>query len=558
TIVGDILLSKEETMTNYQQKIAYLCMEFGLNEQLPLYAGGLGILAGDFLKAARKKGAPVVGIGIRWWQNYTTQYINEHGYPYDTFPTHYPDSLENTGRTVTVQIAGESVLCRIHRVTAFDNAPLYLLDTGDPESKYGWITDRLYEGNKQDRIAQEIVLGIGGVKALAALGISVDKFHFNEGHAAFAGLQLIKNKMDSENSSFEQALRQTRKQVVFTTHTPVPAGNETHQLHEITDLGANCGLNHQQLEFIGGNPFNMTAACLHMSGIANGVSRLHGQTARDMWKTLERSASIISITNGVHLETWQDPLIKETLDNNGDLWQAHLVLKKRLVDYIQRHTGASMRPENLIIGFARRAAPYKRNELIFRDTEQISEFLASEKLQLVFSGKAHPDDHYGKEIVATLVKMDKKYRDSIVFLENYDMEIARYLARGCDVWLNNPKRPLEASGTSGMKAAINGTLNLSVLDGWVAEGVEHGHSGWIFDHVFPELNNSLGEDEKDLRALYRIIKQEVIPTYYDNREQWVEMMKASIEMAIPDFTASRMLDDYYQKLYRTRTESLLT
>ncbi|NLJ83708.1 MAG: alpha-glucan family phosphorylase [Halanaerobiaceae bacterium] len=542
---------------NYKKRVAYFCMEYGLDQKLPLYAGGLGILAGDYLKAAYDLDLPIVGIGILWWQDYTKQLIGADGYPYDTYPVHDFSFLEDTGKRVTVKISGEDVECRIYRANQFNNKDLYLLDTGKPGTRHGWITDKLYSGNNYDRIAQEIVLGIGGIRALRELGIEVDLYHFNEGHAAFAGLELIREKMEKANMVFEEALAETRKEVIFTTHTPVSAGNEAHDLNLLLEIGANNGLNYEQLKKIGGDPFNMTAACLRMSYIANGVSRLHGETARKMWGHLDGAARIISITNGVHKNTWQNREIAEAYEKNDDkdLWTAHLKAKKRLVDFIASRTDARLDPEKLIIGFARRAAPYKRSELIFRDTEQIDDLLKTGKIQLVFSGKAHPNDHYGKDIVATLVRMDRKYRDNVVFLENYDMEIASYLIPGVDVWLNNPKRPMEASGTSGMKAAMNGVLNLSVLDGWVAEGPTHNVSGWILDMVFADLDEKLDEDEKDLRALYKILREEVIPIYYDDRGRWTRMMKASIKMAQYQFSARRMLIDYYEKMYNKEPET---
>ncbi len=541
---------------NYKKRVAYFCMEYGIDQRLPLYAGGLGILAGDYLKAAYDLDLPIVGIGILWWQDYTKQLIGPDGYPYDTYPVHDYSFLEDTGKRVTVQISGEDVLCRIFKADQFNNKELYLLDTGKPGTKHGWITDKLYSGSNYDRIAQEIVLGIGGIRALRELGIEVDLYHFNEGHAAFAGLELIREKMELENKTFEQALEETREEVIFTTHTPVPAGNEAHDLQLLIEMDANNSLTYEQLKRIGGDPFNMTAACLRMSYLANGVSRLHGETAKKMWGHLDNAAKIISITNGVHRKSWQRKEIAEAYANNNDkeLWSAHLEAKKRLANFVASRTDARLNPENLIIGFARRAAPYKRSELIFRDAEAIDDLLRTGKVQLVFSGKAHPNDHYGKDIVATLVKMDRKYRNNVVFLENYDIEIASYLIPGVDVWLNNPRRPMEASGTSGMKAAMNGVLNLSVLDGWVAEGPTHNVSGWILDMVFASLEEKLNEDEKDLQALYKILREEVIPIYYDDRDRWIRMMKASIKMAQEQFSAGRMLRDYYEKMYNKLSE----
>lgn len=530
------------------KKIAYFCMEYGINNKLPLYAGGLGILAGDYLKAAFDKEKPIIGIGIRWWQDYTEQYIDQNGSPYDKFPIQKLDFLKKVDKTIKIKIAEKEIKCNIYKVDNFNNATLYLLDAGQPGSENGWITDKLYDGDDKKRIAQEMVLGIGGIRLLRKLNIEIDNYHFNEGHAAFAGFELIKEKIKN-GLSFEKALNEIRNEVVFTTHTPVVAGNETHNINLLKKMGAENHLTEKQLIKIGGKPFNMTAACLHMSGLANGVSRLHGLTANKMWKELTEKPPIIHVTNGVHRPTWQKEKIARAYLEKNKLFYNHNLLKQKLIDFIENKTNAKMNKDHLIIGFARRAAPYKRSELIFRNTEKISKLLSDKTIQLVFSGKAHPDDQYGKNIVSTLVKMDRKYRDSVVFLENYDMKIASFLTSGCDLWLNNPKRPLEASGTSGMKAALNGVLNLSVLDGWVDEGLEHNKSGWILDSVFPELNDSLGEDKKDLLALYRIIEKEVIPIYYEEKDRWEEMMYASIKMAKDKFTAARMLDDYYQKMY---------
>lgn len=532
-----------------KQNIAYFCMEYGLNEELPIYSGGLGVLAGDYLKAAEDLDAPVIGIGILWRQDYTHQYIGEDGRPYDTYPSFDYDFLKDTGVTVTVKIKGEEVPCKVRLTDRYGNAPLYLLDTNFPDSKHGWITDRLYGGTKPDRLAQEMVLGIGGIRALKKLGIEVDKYHFNEGHAALAGVELIREKIQNENYSFEEAKKDIRDKIVFTTHTPVRAGNEVHDHDLLQHMNAYNGLTYEQMKKIGGDPFNMTVAGLRLSHITNGVSKLHKETTKEMWKDVGDKSPIIGITNGVHKKTWQDERIRNAYETGEDLWEPHMELKQELIDYIQEDNGAKLEPESIIIGFARRAAPYKRSELIFRDADAIHPLLKEGKIQLVFSGKAHPKDDSGKDIVQNLVKMDQKYKNSVVFLENYDMEIARKMIKGSDVWLNNPRRPLEASGTSGMKAAMNGVLNLSVVDGWLAEGPEHGVSGWLIDEVLHEEHEHLSEDERDLKALYKIIYDEVIPTYYDDHAKWKEMMKASIDMSHWEFSAQRMVKDYYEKMY---------
>ena len=337
---------------------------------------------------------------------------------------------------------------------------------------------------------------------------------------------------------------------MFTTHTPIVEGNESHDLYKLEYMGAFNGLSKSQMIRLGDEPFNMTIAGLRLSRKANAVAKLHGETANKMWKTVAGRSEIIAITNGIHKPTWVDDRITKAFDNNGDLWGAHLIVKKELIEFIKERTGILLDAQKLLIGFSRRAAPYKRSDLIFTSEEIIAPLLKSGKIQIVFSGKAHPLDDTGKEIVAKLVKMMKKYPGSVVFLENYDMNIGRMLTRGSDIWLNNPRRPLEASGTSGMKAAMNGVLNCSILDGWWPEACIDGVNGWQFgDGV---SLNDLAEvelDKHDTLALYDTLINRVMTTYYDNREKWVEMMKESIRTTSYEFSVERMLDEYYNKMY---------
>ncbi|WP_148137965.1 alpha-glucan family phosphorylase [Candidatus Formimonas warabiya] len=533
---------------NQLPKVAYFCMEYGLHEKMPVYAGGLGILAGDYLKAAYDLNYPLIGIGILWANDYTEQYIDENGRPYDVYPHYDYHMVKDTGVSVHVQIRGEDVECKVKLVDCYANAPLYLLDTNFPGSRHGWMTSKLYGGGAQDRIAAEMILGIGGVRLLRALGLDVDLFHFNEGHAVFAGLELIRERMEESGLSFSLAWQAVRSQIVFTTHTPVPAGNEVHDHALLQHMNAYNGLDYDQMNQIGGDPFNMTVAGLRLSSKANAVSKLHGHTARNMWKSIQLPAPIISITNGVHEKTWQDRRVKEAFNRDEGLWDAHIQCKKELMDYIFHRTGQQLNPEVLTIGFARRAAPYKRSDLIFRNSDLLNPLLINGKIQLIFSGKAHPNDQLGKEIISDLVKMDRRYGNAVVFLENYNMEVARFLVRGCDVWLNNPRRPLEASGTSGMKAAMNGVLNFSVVDGWVAEGLQHGISGWLLEQAARQ-SEAWDQDEKDLQELYQVLFNEVIPTYYNQRDRWIEMMKASIDMAQWNFSSTRMLKEYDDVFY---------
>lgn len=525
-------------------KVAYFCMEYGLHEDFKIYSGGLGILAGDHMKAARDAGLPLVGIGILWNQGYTKQLIGDDGRPYDVFEDYRYDFLEDTGVVITVQIQGRKVNCRVWLVKHYGNAPLYLLDTRLPNNEMSWLTDRLYHGDCFQRIAQEMLLGIGGIRALRALGLPVDLYHFNEGHAVLAGLELISEKMN-RGTPFREAWKAVRQQTVFTTHTPVPAGNEVHPLDMLYSMGAGLRLSRQQMAEIGGNPFNMTAAGLRLSHRANAVSKLHAQTACSMWQNVCGQGGIMSITNGVHRGTWLDDRVYTAYKEGKGLYAAHQKAKEDLLKEIEKETGVRLRRDALLMGFARRAATYKRSDLIFRDEEEIAPLLRSGKLQLVFSGKAHPQDEEGKNIIAHIVSMAGRYPGSVVFLEDYNMRIGRLLTRGCDVWLNNPVRPLEASGTSGMKAAMNGVLNLSILDGWWPEGCCHGTNGWQFGGGY----QGSSQDEKDLASLYRVLKEEVIPCYYDKKVCWQEMMTSSMEMSLWQFSADRMLEDYCRLLY---------
>lgn len=529
--------------------VAYFCMEYGLESSFKLYAGGLGILAGDYMKAAKDMNMPLIGIGIKWKQGYSNQYVDDEGKVYDSYNNYTYDFLEDTGIKVSIKIRNRDVVCKVWKTEKFGNNPLYLLDTDISENngEDRWITGQLYGWFKEERIAQEIVLGIGGVKLLRELGIKIDVYHFNEGHAVLAALELIKEKMES-GCSFEEAWKKTRDEVVFTTHTPIIQGNESHTLEGLEYVGAFNGLSREQMVRIGGEPFNMTVAALRLSRKANAVAQLHADTANKMWKTTAGRSEIIGITNAIHIPTWVDDKIIKAYEEDGDIWSAHIENKKELISFIEERSGVKLYADKLLIGFSRRAAPYKRSDLIFTKEDIISPILESGKAQIVFAGKAHPLDDTGKEIVCTLEKMTKKYPNSVVFLQNYDMNIGRTLTRGADVWLNNPRRPLEASGTSGMKAAMNGVLNFSILDGWWPEACQHKINGWQFGDGF-ESDNIEELDKHDCDALYNVLLNEVIPTYYENREKWIEMMKQSIKTTREYFSMNRMIKEYYEELY---------
>ncbi|MDW7673909.1 MAG: alpha-glucan family phosphorylase [Bacillota bacterium] len=537
-------------------KVAYFCMEYGLDHELPIYAGGLGILAGDYLKAAHDLNMPLVAIGILWRQDYTEQFIGQDGRPYDSYQSFDFPQVKDTGVTVNVRVRSADVPLKVYMVDKYGNAPLYLLDASAYE-EHSWMTNRLYGGVAQDRVAQEIILGIGGIRALRALGIDIDVYHFNEGHAVFAAFEMIREAMTEENLSFKEAWNKTKRQIIFTTHTPVEAGNEIHDHGLLSFMEANNGLSYEQLKEIGGDPFNMTVAALRLSQLANGVSQCHGVTARDMWRQHHDIAPIMAITNGIHRPTWQDSEIDHSFREHKSLWQPHQKAKERLFDYVAKHTNTQLDPNVLTIGFARRAAPYKRSDLIFRDPSLIEPLLRNKKLQLVFSGKAHPNDQFGKDIIARLVEMDKQYDQQVVFIENYNMDVARLMIQGCDIWLNNPQRPLEASGTSGMKAAMNGVLNLTVVDGWVAEGPQHQISGWLLDEVCKLWPHEQDEDIRDLRALHKVLQDDVIPTYYNDKRKWESMMRASIAMSHWKFSSNRMIEEYYDLMYNIVYNTLL-
>jgi glycogen phosphorylase len=521
--------------------VAYFSMEFGLHEEFHSYSGGLGVLAGDFMKSAGDLGLPVVGVGLRWAQGYTVQRIGPDGYPYDEWEDHAADFLEDTGIRVRVRVGRREVECCVWRVGRYAIAPLYLLEPTDRRDR--WITRRLYDTRPDCRIAQEMLLGIGGVRALQALHLPVSLYHFNEGHAVFAGIELIADRMEA-GMAFAEAWKAARERIVFTTHTPVPAGNEVHALTDLIRLGAGCELVRGELAELGGDPFNMTVAGLRLSRMANAVAQLHGRTARAMWAHVRDAAPIIAITNGVHVGTWQDARVEAALASDGALGAARREMKLEMIAGVEERTGVRLDPEALIIGFARRAATYKRPDLLLRDPDRLAPLLKTGRVQLIFSGKAHPADHAGKAVIALLIETIGQWPESIAYVENYDMGVARLLTRGCDVWLNTPRRPMEASGTSGMKAAMNGVLNLSVLDGWWPEGCEPGVTGWAIGAG----GEGPGQDERDLRSLYDTLEGEVLPAFADP-VRWVQMMRASIKMAADRFSSDRMVREYFDRLY---------
>jgi glycogen phosphorylase len=518
--------------------VAYFCMEFGVHESFPIYSGGLGILAGDFIKSARDLKRPVVAVGLRWDRGYCVQRIRENGEPFEEFPAYDHSFLRDTRVRVRVRVRGKEVPCLVWVTDRFGHVPLYLIEPLRAEDR--WITHRLYEAGSDVRIAQEMLLGIGGLRALNWLAIPVSTYHFNEGHAVFAGVEMIAERMEA-GMAFEEAWADARRHIVFTTHTPVRAGNEEHSLKDLQRMGALLQLSPAEMKAIGGDPFSMTAAGLRLSRAANAVSQLHGRTARAMWEHVPDAAPIRAITNGVHAPTWQSERMRAARDP-GALWAAHLAHRDELAQVVERDTGIVLDPHGIWIGFARRAAPYKRGDLILRDAARFEKLLRETKTQFIMSGKSHPDDSQGKAILARLAKAGRQYPGRIVFLENYNMGLGRLLTRGCDVWLNNPILPLEACGTSGMKAALNGLPNLSVPDGWWAEACEHGVNGWAIG------DGGRSDDERDIESLFGLLEREVLTAWAD-RERWIKLMVASMKMAESRFTSDRMVNEYFTKLY---------
>ena len=532
--------------------VAYFSMEFGLHERLPIYSGGLGVLAGDHLKAAAELGIPLTGVGLLYRGGYFRQGVDRDGRQTEDYQPVDPEGvgLVREPVTVTVELADDRIEAAVWRKDVGPTVSLYLLEVE-------WLTDSLYGGDREHRIRQELLLGVGGVRALAALGIEPTVFHLNEGHSAFLQIERLRALVES-GADVEEALEHVRRTSVFTTHTPVPAGNEVFDEALVERyagaLADAAGLERERflaLGRYGDEPgFGMTPLALRLSAFANGVSDLHGEVARGMWGELGHE--IGHVTNGVHVGTWLDPALAELFRGVGirpeappdeagwdavrdvpdeELWRVKQAARARLGE----RTGLD--PDLLTIGFARRFATYKRAGLVFDEVDR----LLSLPVQIVVAGKAHPQDTAGKDVMRRIVELarDPRTRGRVVFLENYDMLLARALVRGCDVWLNTPTRPLEASGTSGMKAAVNGVLNLSVLDGWWAEGYAP-EVGWAIDGV---------SDEADRAQLFRLLEEEVVPLWTDERERWLRMMKESIARLAPRFSMHRAVLEYVDRYY---------
>ncbi|TMQ33570.1 MAG: glycosyltransferase family 1 protein [Planctomycetota bacterium] len=589
-------------------RVAYFSAEFGIHESIPIYSGGLGLLAGDHLKSASDLGLPLVGVGLMYREGYFRQYLNIDGWQQESYPE---NDFFNLPLVPETRADGSPLTISV----PFGRVPVYLLDTNIPQNSAEdrQITGRLYGGDNDMRIRQEMVLGIGGLRALHALGKVPTVCHMNEGHSAFGALERIRLLMEEHNLNFAAAREVVTAGTCFTTHTPVPAGNDVFppQMVEYYFSGYLPQLRIDRQEFLAlgrQNPrdeneaFCMTVLAVRLANITNGVSQLHGKVSRKMWRNLwpelpEAELPITSITNGVHTRSWLAPEMAQLYDRylgvqweerptdyaiwrradhipDAELWRTHERRRERLVAFARarlknqlRRRGAppaeiaraeeALDPDALTIGFARRFATYKRGTLIFRNIDRLLAIINNKDrpVQIIFAGKAHPRDHSGKELIAEILHIARRpeFRRRILWLENYDIHVARTLVQGIDVWLNNPRRPLEASGTSGMKVCCNGGINMSVLDGWWVEGYMQ-NNGWAIG-AGEEYTDLTYQDDVESRAIYDLLEQEVVPLFYTRSSDglprgWIRMMKQSISTCCPVFNTNRMIQDYVEKCYR--------
>ena len=601
--------------------VAYFSAEFGLHESLPIYSGGLGVLSGDHIKSASDLDIPLVGVGLFYGQGYFLQRLDQSGWQREEYlqtdVNHLPmqPAIGPNGEPVLVEVhtRGGSIKAKVWRLKV-GRCDLLLLDSNvegnAPEDRE--LTSRLYGGDGRTRIRQELLLGVGGFRALKAMGISPGVLHLNEGHSGFAVFEAIRSRMEEEGLDFNTAASQIPREVIFTTHTPVPAGHDRFNAELMEEhlgpLREQLGISHENMMGFGreyptdyGEQFCMTVLGLKLSRRANAVSSLHGEVSRAMWKCLypgkpEDAVPIGHITNGVHVPSWLAPQMCRLYDrhlgvgwqsnsgeaktweeienvDDGELWETHLSLKSQLLDFARRRAreqaerrseaqetlhklGRVLSPDALTIGFARRFATYKRANLVLADMQRLATMVNDPKrpVQFLFAGKAHPHDEPGKRVLQQIAQMmrDPKFADKFLFIEDYDINVGRYLVQGVDVWLNNPRRPLEASGTSGQKVVLNGGLNLSVLDGWWAEAYD-GLNGFAIGGGRTHSNFDI-HDSRDGDDLYRVLHDEVIPLYYKRDHDglprgWIKRMKRTIRTLGWRFNADRMVMDYTRKCY---------
>jgi glycogen phosphorylase len=537
-------------MLNLTKRVAYFTMEAGITSRFKNYSGGLGILSGDHIKQATDDNANTDFISILWKKGYNLQKV-DNGNVVDTEQNNenWLEFVEDLNLSFNLLISGKEITIKVWK---FKGHRLYLLDSDlDCNGDLRYLTYKLYGGYYEDleweRIAQEIILGIGGMFAAQKLNLNPEYYHFNDGHAIFAVHKIIKDFMDY-GLAFEDAITKTKEVVRFTTHTNVPAGNELHNIEDLIKYNASYGLSYEQLLRLGGNPYGMTVAALRTSGKVNAVSELHAIKANILWQNIIDRPEIFAITNGVHKPTWQNSLISETLlKNKEEIFEAHLELKRKLINFVFEKKQIKLDENSLIIGFARRATGYKRWDLVFKDAMTIDYLIKTNNIQLVFAGRSHQKDETGKKYIKIIHEMSIKYPNNVVFLEGYDIEIGKIVTSGSDIWLNTPGGELEACGTSGMKAALNGVLNFSAKDGWWYESCKHEVNGWeIHNHC---IDNECERDRKDAESLIWYLCSSVVPRYYnEDKTVWKQMMMCSIQTA-QYFTTKRMLADYYAKLY---------
>lgn len=610
-----------ETGVLGSKPVAYFSAEFGIHESVPIYSGGLGVLSGDHIKSASGLAVPLIAIGLFYDQGYFKQQLDGSGYQQEEYQNTRVENLPmeaaigTDGKQITVAIDTRdgSLMAKVWLMHV-GRVKLYLLDCdvdgNRPQDRE--LTSRLYGGDVRTRIRQELVLGVGGVKALRALGITPGVYHLNEGHSAFAPLEVIRERMADDGLTFDEALREVAHRTVFTTHTPVPAGHDRFDGGLIEEhlgpLRDKLGISPAQLMGLGRvepqnehEPFCMTVIGLKLSRRANAVSSLHGHVSRRMWAHLwpwrvEEEIPIGHITNGVHIPTWLAYPMHQLYDrvlraewtewmgdaslwqsmhdvDPGELWETHNALKSRLLEFVRRRLGRQTRrrgepddvveaartaldPNALTIGFARRFATYKRADLFMRNMDELVDLVTNpdRPVQLVFAGKAHPADEPGKQLIKKVenLRHDPRLAGRVVFIEDYDINVARHLVQGVDVWLNTPRRPKEASGTSGMKAVLNGGLNCSILDGWWAEAY-NGKNGFAIGNGNQHVDDEI-TDNRDTDNLYRVLRNEVVPLFYERDadglpRQWIDMMIESIVTLAARFSAHRMVSDYVKKCY---------
>jgi starch phosphorylase len=609
-----------EAPVSEDRPAAFFCAEYAIHKSLPVYSGGLGVLAGDILKEASDLGLPLVAVGLMYRHGYFRQRIDasgwQHEYWVETDPERVPAALvcgdDGTPLCIQVPIGERTVVAQVWRVNA-GRVPLLLLDADRPENDLTdrWITSRLYVGDPGVRLGQYALLGIGGVRALHALGVDPGVVHLNEGHAAMACLELARAERERTGASAEEAFEAVRQRTVFTTHTPVPAGNDTYPAAQMAEalagIAAEMGVDADSLVRRGrthpeesAEPFGVTQFALRSSRIANGVSARHGEVAREMWHELwpDRGVDdvpITHVTNGAHIPTWIGGPMRELLDRHlgegwtdravdpatwepiddvpaEELWAARSEQRRQLIDVVRERSVTdrlgrgdtaeyvraavnALDPGMLTIGFARRVATYKRLDLLLRDVDRALALLSDDErpVQLILAGKAHPKDDDGKRLVQRLFEMKGHFPVGrrVVYLDDYDLALGAAMVRGCDIWVNVPRPPLEASGTSGIKSAMNGGLQLSVLDGWWPEAYD-GSNGWA---ISGEVDHDHGaQDWRHADELYRLLTDDAVPTYYGRDaggipQDWLDMVRASLRTIGPKFGAGRMVRDYAEQIY---------